>query len=264
MDELIKIFHYLRIPGIIWGIVVLIWKIAPVSNLTADIVEVKLFSKEKRLLVKGVKYIFYSLLATAFLYVFVEFIINRWDSIPLPLVSLLMIVNFILFCILIIVSTFISFRYSQTKRLVKNIKVRWFKKGIYSMQKLSIIKRLLIFLLYILITYISFSSFLSYTIIESGLYLGIRNGIATDILAVLIFVLLCSLFIPVLIRPGLSFINWNTKQIAYIKDKNETWYILYPTQKNYVLLGNNMEESLCTKKKLVQKEDLINKVINIE
>ncbi|MBS4201312.1 hypothetical protein KHA93_16875 [Bacillus sp. FJAT-49732] len=267
MRELINVFNYIEILGIIGGFVAFIRKIAPVSNLTADIVEVKLFSKEKRLLVTVVKYLFNTFIATAFMFIFVEFAINRLESIPLLLVSLLMIVNLILFYILLIASTFNSFRYSQIKRLIKDLKVRWIVKWVYSLQKQILLKKLLILFFYILQTYISISSCLSYIIFKSGIYLGVRNGSLDDFIAVIIFTFLFSLLIPVLFKPGLSLVNWdNGKQIAYIKDEkdNKKWFILQPAQKNYVLLGNEKEESICTQKKLVQKEDLINKIIYLE
>lgn len=268
MEVILKIFNYIAIPGIISGFVAFIWNIAPVSNLTADIVEVKLFSKEKRVLVKVIKYLFHTLIASAFMFIFIDLLINKLESIPLTLVSILMIINFLLFYILLIASTFNSFSYNRIKRLIRDLKVRWIVRWVFSIQKQNFLKKLLIFFLYVLITYVSISSLLVYSIFKSGLDVGIRNGNLDYLLAILFFTLLYSLLIPVLFKPAFSLINWNNgKQIAYIKDDKDArkkWYILYPTQKNYVLLGNEKEESICTEKKLVKKEELINKIIYLE
>lgn len=268
MEELVKIFNYLGIPGIIGGVVAFIWKVAPLSNLTADIVEVKLFSKEKRLLVKSVKYLFYTLIATAFIFTFVIYIIGWLESVPLILVNILLIVTLILFYFLLFITSFNSISYSQIKNLIKFFKVKWIVKGILLVQKQSFIKKFLIIIFYVLLTYISISLYLSYTIFESGLYLGIREKNLDYLLPLIVLSFFFSLLVPVLFKPGLSLINlYKGKQTIYIEDEEDEskrWYVLYPTQKDYVLLGNKKEEFLCTEKKLVQKEYVINKKIYLE
>ncbi|MFS0673641.1 hypothetical protein [Ornithinibacillus sp. 179-J 7C1 HS] len=267
MEELFKVLKYIGIPGMIGGLVTIIWKVAPLSNLTADIVEVKLFSKEKRLLVKSVKYIFYSLLATAFIFIFVDFIINWLDSVSFTAVNILMFIDLMLFSFLLFLTTFNS-GYSETKELIKIFKVKSIVKCVLFIQKQSVIKKLIFFIFYVLLTYISIGLSLSYTIFESGIYLGMREKEEDYLIAIIIFSFLFSLLIPVLFKPGISFINWyKEKQTIYVEDEEDNtkrWYILYPTQKNYVLLGNKKEEFLCTEKKLVHKEDILNKVIYLE
>ena len=268
MEELVKILNYMRIPGIIGGLVTIIWKVAPLSSLTADIVEVKMFSKEKRFIVKSVKYLFYTLIATAFIFTFVNFITNQLESVPLFLVNIFLAVNLILFYLLLFFTSFNSNSYSQKKNLIKIIKVKWIVKWVLLFQKLSVIKKLMFFIFYVLLTCISIGLYLSYTIFESGLYLGIKEKKLDYLLATIIFTFVFSLLIPVLFKPALSFINWyKGKQTIYLEDeedKSKRWYILYLNQKNYVLLGNNKEEFLCTEKKLVPKEDIINKIIYLE
>lgn len=268
MEELVKIFNYLGIPGIIGGLVTIIWRVTPLSNLTADIVEEKMFSKEKRFLIKSVKYLFYTLIATAFIFTFVDFLINWLESVSLLLVNILLVVNLMLFYILLFLTSFNSISYGQIKNLIKIVKVRRIVKWVLIIHKQNVINKLVFFIFYVLLTYISIGLCLSYTIFESGLYLGVRERELDYLLAIIIFSFVFSFLIPVLFKPGLSLINWyKGKQTIYVtdeEDKSKRWYILYPTQKNYVLLGNKKEEFLCTEKKIVQKEDIINKIIHLE
>lgn len=268
MDELVKIFNYIGIPGMIGGLVAIIWKVAPLSHLTADIVEVKLFSKEKRFLVKSVKYLFYTFIATAFIFTFVDFMINRLESVSFTAVNILLFLNLILFYFLLFFTSFNSFSYRQTKKLIKTFKVKWVVKCVLFIQKQSVIKKLIFFIFYIILTYITIGLCLSFIVFESGLYLGIREKELDYLLAISLFSFFFSLLIPVLFKPGLNLINWyKGKQTIYIEDeedKSKRWYILYPTQKNYVLLGNKKEEFLCTEKRLIQKEDILKKIIYLE
>lgn len=131
-------------------------------------------------------------------------------------------------------------------------------------EKQSKIVKLFFLIFYVLLTFVTFSLYLSYIFIESGIYLGITESDLDNLLAAFIFSFFFSLLIPSLLKPTLDLIEPNKgKQAIYIVDKendSKKWYILHPS-KNYILLGNEKEEFLCTKKKLVEKEYILNKVI---
>lgn len=114
MEELVNVFHYIRIPVIIAGIAAIIWRVAPLSSLTADIVEIKLFSKEKKFLVKSIKYLFNTFVAAIFILTLVDYIV-RLDSVSIVLI------NFLAF---IVIALYFFYSY-MLHRLILILKIKF-------------------------------------------------------------------------------------------------------------------------------------------
>jgi hypothetical protein len=233
-------------------------KIQPISMFTANIIEKRLFSKEKRLIISIIQYIFKSLIWSFILYTIAT------------LMSLIDYSNFskyIIFFIscFIIATELLLLLYLYLNDLKQNDErdgSKFYSKMI-KLKNMSMQKRLIIFVIYVLSVNLSLGLLIGYSMSIIPLDKSIMYLLSTYV-----FTFIFSLFIPLLINPALKNINWDKgKKIAYIIDNtlNENWYILYPISKGYILLGDNKDEFSCTKQRILKLESLIdNETIYLE
>ncbi len=252
--ELLSIFS---LPVTILPLILLLIKLAPISHLTADSVENAMFSKEKRWIIRTVKYIYRSLQFTIILFA-MSTIISETGLYKWILYS-----GEGIFAFLIIFAEFIFFYFvivndENIKKKIKNKIVYIFVIKLINKNE-SVFNNVLLvsFITIILLTY----SFIL-AITDAELNIFSTRGFLIKLSVAFIL----SLTIYPLVQPGLILNKWmNVKrESTFIKEGNEIWYILHPIGKEKVLLGDGKSPDSCEKKKIMQTESLVGKTIYIE
>ncbi|HAM79246.1 hypothetical protein [Ornithinibacillus bavariensis] len=249
----------IAIAGIAISIIIFYFKFSPVSSLTAEEIQIRLFSKEKRILVNLINYIIKTFVwsiiifgTTLYLIKFNKTVSLIYDNIIFPV----LIIEILFFMLLI------SKEYNQIGKINEKIKnVKLFRL----LSKLRFKKkfRFLLVAFYMLLIITTFSSLLAhmYNLFNDTIDLNF-------ILAVYLVTYLVCLIIPFISSPCADYITGETvnkyKDIYILDDNENRWYIYYPINKSFVLLGNNKDEILCSQKKILKFEDLNDLVIYLE
>ncbi|WP_079478075.1 hypothetical protein [Halobacillus salinus] len=257
MTEFKELLSIFSLPVTILPLILLLIKLAPISHLTADSVENAMFSKEKRWIIRTVKYIYRSLQFTIILFA-MSTIISETGLYKWILYS-----GEGIFAFLIIFAEFIFFYFvivndENIKKKIKNKIVYIFVIKLINKNE-SVFNNVLLvsFITIILLTY----SFIL-AITDAELNIFSTRGFLIKLSVAFIL----SLTIYPLVQPGLILNKWmNVKrESTFIKEGNEIWYILHPIGKEKVLLGDGKSPDSCEKKKIMQTESLVGKTIYIE
>ncbi|RPK11627.1 hypothetical protein [Bacillus subtilis] len=120
-------------------------------------------------------------------------------------------------------------------------------------------RRLLLTIIFMLCLIIFYDS--------SNLYL-INSSSDLKGLSRVIFILIASFLIalptPFFLRPISKFIGWTKEENVYLMHDDTKWYVLYPINKELILLGNNSNPKRCDKTKILKLEDFHNKTLFLE
>ncbi|WP_426982451.1 hypothetical protein ACP059_11075 [Bacillus cabrialesii] len=241
-ESLNKLLSSFGIPTVVISIVFLVINIfkvfQPITLLSSNIFEQKLFSKERLFFVKFCKYLLYALAWMCIFYSISETLRDKlkWDYNEVVSICSQIILGGI-FLFLVIVNE------------IQNPN-RWFSK--LKSKKLFKIIIVTIYLTSLFTFYIQF-----YLLIAFPQFKDLGMLIAV----IIMFYVLCSA-IPFISIPVLRLINWTTKKTVYIRDENnKKWFILYPINKEIILLGDDSDPKMCKKTKMKKLEDLYNEPI---
>ncbi|WP_307892584.1 hypothetical protein [Bacillus swezeyi] len=117
----------------------------------------------------------------------------------------------------------------------------------------------------------------------NGLIVGNIEGEnqVDKLIAILVLSFSFSLPIPALMKPVSKLIEWSKEKHIFIKEESEqeshhntptseeshdkgNWYVLHAINKELILLGNNSNPKLCTETKIIKIEELCDKKMFIE
>jgi hypothetical protein len=245
VDEIIKeITPRLGIPSIVVPIILLIFKLSPITSLFFSPIELKLSTKEKRAFVTAIKvgsevilYVFFLLGITA------KFIIDK--NIFNPIIAIIIVI----FVFVVLIWTFKLKSNQQTLFKIQNNKIYQF----------------LLFLLFLIHCACIF--------ILPAYYLGTQlyplAHTKREQLYCFYFIITFYFFYTVEIREEirmyknlLSF-GSNRNIDLKVRIQYDDWFILHPIEKELYLLGNNSDINKCTQ--VIEKKELLQnniKVIN--
>lgn len=243
--NLSELLSYFEVPSYVISLVgialYLIRVLHPITLFSSNVVEQKLFSKERLFFVVVCKYFAYGLYFE-FIFICISISFNNrfgWTYNE--------VVNGVspIFIALIIFFSLIANETRNTENVL------------FKARSNKIIK-ILVFLLYLIALFTFY--------INSALliYFSEYENSRWQIFALLIFFLICAA-IPFISIPVIKFMNGSTKKAVYIKDKNnEEWFILHPINKDSVLLGNNSDPKRCEKTMFKKIEDIYNEPITLK
>lgn len=246
MDKnLNELLSYFEVPSYVISLVglalYLIRILHPITLFSSNVVEQKLFSKERLFFVVVCKYFAYGFY---FVILFFCLSISFNDSFGWTYNEVRNNVSLIFIALIIMFS------------LIAN-DIRNTENVLFKVRSNKIIK-LLVFLLYLialLTFYINTALLIVFSEYENSRWL---------IFALLILFLICAA-IPFISIPVIKFINGSTKKAVYIKDKNnEKWFILHPINKEIVLLGDNSDPKRCERTMFKKIEDIYNEPIRLK
>ncbi|MCI4170057.1 hypothetical protein [Bacillus spizizenii] len=238
--NLSELLSYFEAPSYVISLVGLVFYLIrilhPITLFSSNVVEQKLFSKERLFFVVVCKYFAYGLY---FGILFFCLSISFKDSFGWTYNEVRNDVSLIFIALIIMFS------------LIAN-EIRIFKA------RSNKIIKLLVFLLYFIASftfYINSALLIFFSEYENSRWL---------IFALLILFLICAA-IPFISIPVIKFINGSTKKVVYITDENnEDWFILHPINKEIVLLGDNSDPKRCEKTMFKKIEDIYNEPITLK
>ncbi|MEC1409814.1 hypothetical protein P9C93_04260 [Bacillus safensis] len=257
--ELLKPFG---IPSYIAALAVLSYlvfkKIRPISLLSSNIFEKKLFSKDQLFSLFILRY-FGETVMWMFINLVIIYIFGApdWTGNPSQsqfVASIASLIGSVIFVVILIVN-------ERKEKYPQFLDLNWVR-GI----------AFFLFLCCVLIFYFSFNGTLIHDI-GSEISIG-------ALIFILILVFIFYLPIPIIMRSSLKFVYDRKEQNIYIcaNELRETdnpingndeinqhkWYILHAVNKELILLGNHPKEKLCTVTKIIKLEDLCNIKMSIE
>ncbi|MFG6116959.1 hypothetical protein ACGTN9_17545 [Halobacillus sp. MO56] len=229
MNEIKNIMEIIPIPSYFVMVIVIIFKSAPISTLTADPLEEKLYSKEKRSVLSILKHSFFTFIWFMLFYGLASSIkIYLWVAI----ISMVLLLGLFIYLISTEIKPALKDRYRLNVFLVA---------------------------LSVLLLAVSFLFFIPPIDIENDSNLSILNSLA--------YCLTFGLVMPILLKPGALLIKWSTIKAFYFKEvcpeteKEWVWYIHYPINKEFVLIGNEKYPISSEIKKIISKEKLMDQII---
>ncbi|MEC1580335.1 hypothetical protein P9D48_03225 [Bacillus subtilis] len=129
----------------------------------------------------------------------------------------------------------------------------------YNFFKGNLKRRLLLTVIFMLCLIIFYVSSNLYLINSSSYFKG-----SSRIIFILIASFLIALPTPFFLRPISKFIGWTKEENVYLMHDDTKWYVLYPINKELILLGNNSNPKRCGKTKILKLEDFHNKTLFLE
>ncbi|UZD75319.1 hypothetical protein [Bacillus siamensis] len=271
--DVFSLLKSIGIPGSVaaGGILIYLFGVTfrPITLLSANAFEKKLFSKEKLFLLMSWQHFWQTMLwMCVFLSFTISLNVQKWainQKLSSTVGSIAIVVGELIFFLIL---------------AVKDSKKENPKWNILKSKPMKIVLSVL-FILCLGVFYISFDGF----IVGSALQ---EKGLNKFIL-LLIFPFFISLPIPFLMRPISRFIEWSKEMNIYIISVNEDrqqegvtqdvqnevptdlgdkkrirWYILHPINKEFILLGNNANRKLSTETKIIKFEELCDTTMFIE
>ncbi len=243
--NLSELLSYFEAPSYVISLVgialYLIRILNPITLFSSNVVEKKLFSKERLFFVAVCKYFAYGLYF-GILFMCISISFNNsfgWTYSEVRNdVSLIFIALIIMFSLI-----------ANETRNTENV--------LFKARSNKIIK-LLVFLLYLI------ASFTFYINSALLIFFSEYENSRWQIFALLILFLICAA-IPFISIPVIKFINGSTKKVVYITDENnDDWFILYPINKEIVLLGDKSDPKRCEKTMFKKIEDIYNEPITLK
>lgn len=243
--NLSELLSYFEAPSYVISLVgialYLIRILNPITLFSSNVVEKKLFSKERLFFVAVCKYFAYGLYF-GILFMCISISFNNsfgWTYNEVRNgVSLIFIALIIMFSLI-----------ANETQNTENV--------LFKARSNKIIK-LLVFSLYLIA---SFTFYINSTLL---IFFSEYETSRGQIFALLILFLICAA-IPFISRPVIKFINGSTKKVVYITDENNNdWFILHPINKEIVLLGDNSDPKRCEKTMLKKLEDIYNEPITLK
>ncbi|KAA6448580.1 hypothetical protein [Bacillus swezeyi] len=237
-----KLANSLGIPSVIVPLFFLLRMFKPLSFFSANVVEQRMFSKERIFYFKAFKHVFYTffwmstLFSTAFyLKDFVD-----WEPNNVYFYLVLVVGELVWFFIFLINQDALHYRtvsFVKNNRLIKSLLVIIFMGCLWSV-------------------YMPFYQLLLLSFETSTLMIGISIGT----------IFIVTSFIPFILRPISRLIKWSTVKTVYIRDKEQgrKWFVLYAINQDTVLLGDSSEVKACKENMIMKIEDLYNRPIKIE
>ncbi|KXZ21822.1 hypothetical protein P4T89_03570 [Bacillus nakamurai] len=271
--DVFSLLKSIGIPGSVaaGGVLIYLFVVTfrPITLLSANAFEKKLFSKEKLFLLMSWQHFWQTMLwMCVFLSFTISLNVQKWainQKLSSTVGSIAIVVGELIFFLIL---------------AVKDSKKENSKWNILKSKPMKIVLSIL-FILCLGVFYISFDGF----IVGSALQ---EKGWNKFIL-LLIFPFFISLPIPFLMKPISRFIEWSKEMNIYIISVNEDrqqeevtqdvqndvptdvddkkrvhWYILHPINKEFILLGNNANRKLCTETKIIKFEELCDTTMFIE
>jgi hypothetical protein len=231
------------------SVVIFLYKLRPVSIFSATTLEKKLYIKEKMVLINFFKYLVISVYVFVILFGISLFMVEHLFYNH----ALYEVVSFILLLTASIIYLY-QMIYDDLKKISAKLIIHSRKMTEYQM-------KYLIFTCFILALIGSFLFMLSDLSHQLDKLDESKNII---LIGKIIGSLLFSLIVPLIVYPSLKFSGLNKNQNVTFILKNETWFILYPINKDYILVGNNPKSSMCTRNKAIKREELFENEFNIE
>lgn len=231
--NLSELLSYFEAPSYVISLVgialYLIRILHPITLFSSNVVEKKLFSKERLFFVVVCKYFAYGLYF-----------------------------GILFFCLSISFNDSFGWTYNEVRNDVSLVFIALIIMFSLIANEIRIIKarsnkaiKLLVFLLYLIASltfYINSALWIVFSEYENSRWL---------IFALLILFLICAA-IPFISIPVIKFINGSTKKVVYITDENnEDWFILHPINKEIVLLGDNSDPKRCEKTMFIKNRRYI-------
>ncbi|MDZ5669676.1 hypothetical protein [Bacillus stercoris] len=237
LNELLSYFEAPSYVISLVGIVLYLIRILhPITLFSSNVVEKKLFSKERLFFVAVCKYFAYGLYF-----------------------------GILFFCLSISFNDSFGWTYNEVRNDVSLVFIALIIMFSLIANEIRIIKarsnkaiKLLVFLLYLI------ASFTFYINSALLIFFSEYENSRWQIFALLILFLICAA-IPFISIPVIKFINGSTKKAVYIRDKNnKKWFILHPINKEIVLLGDNSDPKRCEKTMFKKIEDIYNEPITLK
>jgi hypothetical protein len=252
MEELlIKLLSGLQFPTIVISLSVILFKIIkflPITFVTAQDIEKKIYTKEQRLLHQVIHYIFNMLLATMLMVPVGDFFANnsQWY---VPSIALSALIYIFLFYLLI-------FWMGDQRKRIKNIsKARYRVLFILGAAIYSVA-------IIVLPPYFTGSLLGSLYTVEQG-------KVISEYLLVLILIhFFYSGFILFMFKPLNKVLALKSEKVVSIEieknNKIEKWYLLYPVKTDSFLIGDHYMPELCKRNRIITKDELLQKEFIIE
>ncbi|EMT54281.1 hypothetical protein I532_01705 [Brevibacillus borstelensis AK1] len=252
MEELLtKLLSSLQLPAILIAVLTIGFRLItflPITFITAQEIENKLYTKEQRLLRQFILYISKMILATMFMLPLGEYFATnpKWYH---PWVAIILLV-----CIMIFF--FYIFWMAENRKNVTYITKR---------------KNKLLFLLGSMF-YLAATTLLPPYFLGSSLglmYPELKDSIPFEfLLALMVIFFFCSIFIVYMLKILNKVWPLKTEKVVSIqieKDgQTEKWYLLYPIKAERYLIGDHYIPELCKRNRIITKEALVEKEFIIE
>ncbi|UOQ43370.1 hypothetical protein MUN89_15780 [Halobacillus salinarum] len=223
--------------GVLVSVLIFVRKMYPITSLTADVVEEKLFSKEKRIVLDITKFLVQSIY-----WAFVLLSINLFlEGTMLGDINTLWGAIFSIFGGILFFYFFfdVELNWNSSKKLIVPL-----------------------FIFYIILLVLVGSKFIDMAETTFKDPISLFFGKAT-----LAFIM--GLFATRLFKPALLAIQWfENKVIVSYKEKTEedcnVWFVFHPINKDHILVGDSESLNECKKKKIILKDKIIDKQLIIE
>ncbi|MDR5002495.1 hypothetical protein [Brevibacillus parabrevis] len=248
MEELVmKLLSILQVPSIIVAVLAVVIRVitfSPVTFITAQEIEKKIYTKEQRLLHQIVHFLFRMIIVTIFMlqigdyFVDKKHLYNNW----IALAALIYVILFfyLIFCMA-----------ASRKKVTDEVSAR---------------KRVF-FLLATGIYFIFSIVIVPYSI--APIVGEVYHTKSFDLLIFLAMILfIFSPLILLLLTPLNKVFAFKTEKVVSIEinkeGQKEKWYLLHPVKTDSYLLGDNYTPELCKRNRIITKEQLIEKEFLIE
>ncbi|WP_019120454.1 hypothetical protein [Brevibacillus massiliensis] len=250
-DLLTKLLSFWQVPTIVISIVAISLKVIPslpVTFLTAQEIEKKIYTKEQRLLHQIIHYLFSMTLVTVFMVPIGDYFTNntQWYHPSIGLVALIYTIFFFYL---------IFWMASKRFKITDIVKVR--NRGLF----------LLATVIY-LVTTIVLPPYFTGSII-GPMYPEKQEIVSSEYLIMLVLIFFFySFFIVIMLKPINKVLAFKTEKVVSIEiekgDYIEKWYLLYPVRTDAFLIGDHYMPEVCKRNRIITRDVLFGKEFIIE
>ncbi|WP_340701391.1 hypothetical protein [Brevibacillus borstelensis] len=252
MEELLsKLLSTLQVPSIVLAISAIVFKLItflPVTFVTAQEIERKIYTKEQRLLHQTLHFLFNMIVVTIIMFPLGNYFANNpeWYVNGVALFAVVLVNVFFLLIFLMA---------DQRKKITNIVKIR------------NRIFLLLGTVLYLLIT-IALPPYFTGSLVGTMYRETLKAGSFEYFVVLIVFLSFCSTFVVLLLKPLNKVLAFKTEKVVSIEmvidEKKEKWFLLYPIKTDSYLLGDHYMPEICKRNRIIKKDALFEKEFIIE
>lgn len=252
MEELLtKLLSTLQVPSIVIAISAIVFRVItflPVTFVTAQEIERKIYTKEQRLLHQILHYLFKMIVVTIIMVPIGDLFANNPEW----------YVNGIALFAVVYLNVFFAIIFwmaNESKKITDLVRIR---------NRVFLLFGTLIYLL----TIFALPPYFAGSIVGAMYRTKEGTVVLEQLLVLILLFFICSAFIVAIIKPLNRVLAFKTEKVVSIElekeGKNEKWYLLHPVKSDSYLIGDNYIPGLCKRNRIITKEELVQKEFLIE